>query len=233
MLRKRPNFFIVFTLFGASLFSITLTCPQNVASAKNMVATPKAATVEDGFTLLFDGKTLDGWHTEGGTVAYAVKDGCILGIVDKKSKMNTFLCTDKNYANFVLKLDVKLGDPSCNSGIQFRSHARKNGRVYGYQCEIDPSDRAWSGGIYDEARRSWIYKLEGKKHANARKAFKRNDWNSIEIRVEGNSIKTRINGVPCADLTDDKDASGFIGLQVHTGKKGSVMWRNIRIKVLE
>jgi beta-glucosidase len=204
-----------------------------VGKKKSPKKTLQTAPLEKGFTRLFDGKTLDGWHAEGGTALYAVENGCIVGIVDKKSKMNSFLSTDKNYGDFVLKLDAKFGDPACNSGIQIRSHARKDGRVYGYQCELDPGDRAWTGGIYDEARRGWLYKLDGEKHAAARKAFKRNDWNSIEIRAEGNSITTRVNGVPCADLTDDKDASGFIGLQVHTGKKGSVMWRNIRIKELK
>ena len=204
-----------------------------VGKKKSPTTTSKAATIEDGFSPLFDGKTLKGWHAEGGTAVYGVKDGCILGIVDPKSKMNSFLCTDKNYANFVLKLDVKLGKPSCNSGIQFRSHAKKNGRVYGYQCEIDPSERAWSGGIYDEARRGWLYQLDGEKHAKARAAFKLDGWNSIEIRAEGNSIKTWINGVPCANLTDGKDQSGFIGLQVHAAKEGSVQWRKIRIKELK
>lgn len=191
------------------------------------------AADETGFTPLFDGKTLDGWHTEGGTSTYTVQDGCIVGTVDPETKMNTFLCTDKDYADFVLKLEVKLGDPCCNSGIQLRSHTKESGQVFGYQSEIDPGDRAWTGGIYDEGRRGWIYDLEGEKHAEARKAFKRNDWNTIKIRAEGNSIKTWVNGVPCADLTDDKDSTGFIGLQVHAGGPGTVLWRNIQIKTLK
>ncbi len=125
-----------------------------------------------------------------------------------------------------MKLDV----PG-NSGIQLRSHEReKDGRVFGYQCEIDPSPRAWSGGIYDESRRGWLKNL--KDNEAGRKAFKLKDWNQFVIKAEGPSIKTWINGVPCADLSDKADADGFIALQVHSGKKGQIRWRNVRIKEL-
>jgi hypothetical protein len=108
------------------------------------------------------------------------------------------------------------------------------GTIYGYQAEIDPSARAWSGGIYDEARRGWIYNLEGEEHAAARVAFKPNKWNHYRIEAIGPAIKTFINGVPVVDFTDDATATGFIGLQVHaiynpthTGKE--IRWRNLRI----
>ena len=103
--------------------------------------------------------------------------------------------------------------------------------------EIDPSDRGFSGGIYDEARRGWLYDLKGDKHKNARAAFKRDEWNKYRIQARGNNIKTWINGVPVADLKDDVDARGFIALQVHSvddhlaGKQ--VRWRNIRLRELQ
>ena len=101
-----------------------------------------AVAEEEGFKPLFDGKTLDGWRKAGGGATYRAEDGCIVGEVGPGS--NTFLCTEKTYADFILKLEVKL-DVHGNSGIQFRSHQRDgNGRVFGYQCEIDPSARAWS-----------------------------------------------------------------------------------------
>ena len=177
---------------------------------------------------MFDGKSLDGWRKAGGGATYAVDDGCIVGKVGPGS--NTFLCTEKNYGDFILKVDVKLDVPG-NSGIQLRSHQRKkDGRVFGYQCEIDPSERAWSGGIYDESRRGWLNDL--KDNEAGRKAFKPSDWNQFVIKAKGSSIKTWINGVPCADLTDKADADGFIALQVHAGKEGQIRWRNIRIKPL-
>ncbi len=187
---------------------------------------------EEGFAPLFDGKTLDGWHQEGGSATYEVKEDMIVGTVNPKAQKNTFLCTDKTYANFVLKLEVKMGQPTCNSGIQIRSHLRPNGTVFGYQCELDPSERSWSGGIYDESRRGWLSPLKGDECRRARATFNRNDWNTVEIRADGTSIQTWINGVQCSNLKDDKDAEGFIGLQVHTGKEGQVFWRKIRIKEL-
>ncbi|MFH1268250.1 MAG: DUF1080 domain-containing protein [Planctomycetota bacterium] len=185
-----------------------------------------ARSEEEGFVPLFDGKTLDGWKKAGGEATYRVDDGCIVGEVGPGS--NTFLCTEKTYGDFILKLEVKLDVPG-NSGIQFRSHLReKDGRVFGYQCEIDPSERAWSGGIYDESRRGWLYPL--KDDEAARKAFKLDDWNEYVIEAIGPSLKTWVNGVPCAKLTDDADADGFIALQVHSGQQGRIRWRNVRIK---
>ena len=193
-------------------------------------AVPFAGAADDeGFVPLFDGQTLDGWKKAGGGATYRVDGDCIVGEVGPGS--NTFLCTEKSYGDFILKLEMKLDVPG-NSGIQFRSHQRDgNGRVYGYQCEIDPSARAWSGGIYDEGRRGWLASLKDKEEA--RKAFKVDDWNEYEIRAVGDSLKTWVNGVPCAELTDDADAEGFIALQVHAGKQGRIRWRNIRIKELE
>jgi len=100
----------------------------------------------------------------------------------------------------------------------------------GYQAEIDPSPRAWSGGIYDEGRRGWLYSLRD--DARARAAFRANDWNDYRIRAEGPWLRTWINGVPCADLIDTADGEGFIALQVHSGKQGQIRWREIGIRAL-
>lgn len=188
------------------------------------------AAAEEGFVPLFDGKTFAGWAKVGGKATYRVDGDCIVGKVGPGP--NTFLRTKTEYGDFILKLQVKLDVP-CNSGIQFRSHQAgpsSAARVFGYQCEIDPSGRAWSGGIYDEGRRGWLYPL--KDDEKARKAFKVSDWNEYVIQAVGPSLKTWVNGVPCADLLDTVDMKGFIALQVHAGKKGQVRWRNIRIKDL-
>jgi hypothetical protein len=196
-----------------------------------------AADEKDGFVPLFDGKTLHGWIKRGGKATFAVEDGIVVGTSAANSG-NTFLCTEKNFENFILELDFKC-DPSLNSGVQIRSESRKekgmeNGRPFGYQVEIDPSERAWSGGIYDEARRGWLNNLE--KNEAARKAYKKTDWNHYRIEAVGDSIKTWVNGVPAADLKDSMTPSGFIGLQVHgVGKKTEplkVYFKNIRIKEL-
>ena len=196
----------------------------------------------DGWSPLFDGKTLDGWKQLGGKAEYSVEDGVIVGTAVPGTP-NSFLSTEKNYGDFILEVDFKV-DPTLNSGIQIRSNTttdhreakkkRVTERVFGYQVEIDPGDRAWSGGIYDEARRGWLNSLEDNRAA--RYAIKPNDWNQYRIQAIGDSIKTWLNGVPAADLVDSMTLSGLIGLQVHgVGDRpggDQVRWRNIRIKDL-
>ncbi|RED94633.1 3-keto-disaccharide hydrolase [Marinoscillum furvescens] len=182
---------------------------------------------------LFDGKTLNGWSKIGGDATYQVEDGAIVGTTAMNTP-NTFLRSDKLYGDFILELEY-LVDPSMNSGIQIRSNSFDhylNGRVHGYQVEIDPSERAWSGGIYDEARRGWLNTMEN--NPAAQKAFKQNDWNHYRIEAISDTIRTWVNGVPAAYLIDDKTAQGFIGLQVHSIKKPTqegkqIKWRNIKI----
>ena len=208
------------------------------------------ADAEDGFKPLFDGKTLDGWEQHSGTAKYSVENGEIVG-TSVPNTGNSFLCTKNKYADFILELEFKV-DPVLNSGIQIRSNFFEketeidlgNGktkkvpadRVHGYQVEIDPSDRAWSGGIYDEGRRGWLNNL--KENEPARNAFKQNEWNHYRIVCKGDSIKTWINGVQAADLKDGLTSEGVIALQVHgVGNKKEkvgkqIRWRNIRIKTL-
>ena len=184
---------------------------------------------------LFDGKTLDGWVRRGGEAIYTVEDGAIVGTTVPKTP-NSFLCTEKDYGNFILELEF-LVDPTLNCGIQIRSHSLpeyKDGQVHGYQVEIDPSDRGWSAGIYDEGRRGWIDDLSTR--PAARYAFRQNDWNHVRVEAVGSRIRTFLNGVPAADLDDDMTPSGFIGLQVHgIGNREEtlkVLYRKIRIQDL-
>jgi hypothetical protein len=108
-------------------------------------------------------------------------------------------------------------------------------RVYGYQVEIARAQSKSSGGIYDEARRGFFLS-DIREDPDAGKAFRNNEWNQYRIECKGQSIKTFVNGVPCADLRDSMDAKGIIGLQVHgvgrDFKPYQVRWRNIRIKEL-
>ncbi len=182
---------------------------------------------------LFNGKNLDGFTKRGGPAVYTVEGDCIVGR-PQPGEENTFLCTDQEYGDFIL--DVDFYDENQNSGIQFRSHENsefKQNRVHGYQCEIDPSSRAWTGGIYDESRRNWLYNLNA--NDAARNAFKQKDWNHLRIEAIGDSIRTWINGVPASDLVDSMTLTGFIGLQVHSTKNPEgkfVKWKNVRIQDL-
>lgn len=191
------------------------------------------ASSQEKWESLFNGKNLKGWKKLNGTAEYVVKDGAIVG-TSKLNTPNTFLATEKNYGDFILELEYKV-DNALNSGIQFRSNSLKEydkGRVHGYQCEIDPSPRAWSAGVYDEARRGWLYGLD--KNPAAKTAFKANEWNKVRIETVGSSIRTWLNDIPCANLLDNMTATGFIALQVHAignpdqvGK--TIQWKNIRI----
>ena len=191
---------------------------------------------KENWTNLFNGKSLSGWKAVGGKAPYSIENGTIVGRMTKGTP-NSFLITEKEYGDFILELEIKLEGNKTNSGVQVRSHfdpeANKGqGRVYGKQVEIDPTERAWTGGIYDEARRNWLYPLD--LNEQAKKAYKADEFNHVRIESIGNELKTWINNVPVSYVIDTLDATGFIGLQVHSipaeldGKK--VYFKNIKIQ---
>lgn len=206
---------------------------KSITTALALLITLSAWSQEPRWESLFNGRNLRGWEKINGTADYKVQDNTIIGIA-KMGTPNTFLATKKHYGDFILEFDFKV-DENFNSGVQFRSNSLKeysNGRVHGYQFEIDPSPRAWSGGIYDEGRRGWLYPLTNQ--PKGQEAFRNGDWNRARIEAIGTSIRTWLNGVPVSDLLDATTPSGFIALQVHSignesqvGK--TVAWRNIRI----
>jgi hypothetical protein len=189
---------------------------------------------------IFDGQSLKGWHEVAGTAPFDVESGSIVGMTVPNTP-NSFLISDNEYGDFALTFDVRIDDTSCNSGVQFRSHYdynanNKKGKVYGYQVELDPSARRWTGGIYDEGRRDWLYPMS--LNPKAQSAFKLNQFNRVVVECIGNQMRTFVNGIPCAYLVDVMDYSGFIALQVHgidrpelAGRK--IYWRNIYVKPLE
>jgi len=153
---------------------------------------------------LFNGKDLKGFKQLNGKAKYTVQNGEIVGTT-VMNEPNSFLATEKEYGDFIFEVDFKVND-KMNSGLQFRSEIKDANdkcnvtdkktpeRVHGYQMEIDPSDRGWSGGIYDEARRGWLYSLEN--NPPAKTAFKNNGWNHYRIECIGNSIRTWVIASP-------------------------------------
>jgi hypothetical protein len=193
-----------------------------------------------GWQNLFNGKDLTGWKRLGGKAEYTVEDGAIIGRTVMNSR-NTFLCTEKEYGDFILEADVWVEDEEGNAGIQTRSHFDSNafngeGRIYGRQCEVDPTIRRWTGGIYDEGRRDWLYPMQ--LNAQAQNLYKHGQYNHFRIECIGNEMKTWVNGVAAAYVVDTIDEKGFIGLQVHAinspdraGRK--VGFKNIRIRTTD
>lgn len=229
--------------------SLTLRFLSAAMCAATLLFTARAAD-SDGFVPLFDGKTLDGWEQHSGKAEYRVEDEAVVGKTVAGTG-NSFLCTKKKYGDFIFEFEFKV-HPEMNSGVQFRSEFYTQettveiagkpkkfeaDRVFGYQFEIDPSPRAYTGGVYDEARRGWLFDLMN--NEAARKAFKQNEWNKARILCRGENIQTWINDVLAADFTDAMTKEGVIALQVHgigksVEKVGSeVRWRNLRIKELK
>lgn len=219
--QKKINLKKLYTFNGVLL--ILLLSFQGIAQHKN------------GAISLIKNNSLQGWKKLGGAGLFMVRDGAIVGtsVVDS---VNTFLVTEKEYGDFVLELDVLIDDSLSNSGIQTRSHFGGNGhkgKVFGRQMEIDPSARKWTGGIYDEERREWLYPLT--LNAKAKDAFIVGQYNHIKIECIGSEMKTWVNHIAAAYLKDSIDRTGFIGLQVHAAgdveKPGTrVYFKNIRIK---
>lgn len=184
---------------------------------------------------LFNGKDLSGWHNPYSHGEFKVVKGVIELIANKKF----FLAYDQKFSDFILEAEIKLPEGKANSGFLFRSQKRENGSMFGYQAEVDGSDRNWSGGLYDEGRRGWIHPKKpiinpyNDEHwkKNRSGAFKRSDWNHYKIRCLGEHIQIWVNGIKTTDLKDSTDAKGFIAIQ-HHGEKGQV-YRFKNIKILE
>lgn len=195
------------------------------------------AADEAGWESLFNGRDLTGWRQVNGTAPYAVVDGMIVGTTVAGSP-NSFLATDRPFGDFILEYEVRQ-DGASNSGVQFRSDARPDyadGRVHGYQCEIDPTPRGWTGGIYDERRRGWLY--PGSLNPSARELYQLGRWNHFRIEAIGSSLRTWVNGIPVSHVIDDVSPSGFLALQVHSISDPShagrrVYWRNLRIRTAQ
>lgn len=235
--------------FNKSIILVSCICFSTSLFACNEKTATKAKEEEKTTIQLFNGKDLTGWKPVGGNGQYKVEDGAIVGF-GENVKGNTFLRTEKTFTDFELTFEFKFDHLKGNSGVMFRANQKPsddgNGRVFGYQCEGDNRKRAWTAGLYDEARRGWLYPTKGKEPEAAElakkfteqgnKIFKWEDWNTIKIRCKGNHIQTWLNGEKRVDFTDNSKEhdtrEGFIGLQVHSGKSFQARWKNITLKQL-
>lgn len=192
------------------------------------------STAEKDWTVLFDGQSLEGWYNPYDWGEAEVVDDEI----HLRANEKFFLVTEDTYDDFVFEGEVRVPDRESNSGFMFRAQVDTN-RVYGYQAEVDPSERAWSGGLYDEGRRGWLHPAEGDSIAGVNfreehgEAFTPDGWNRYRIRAVGDSLKISVNGERTTAYRDTVDSEGRIGIQ-HHGEDGKVYrFRNLRIREVE
>ena len=190
-----------------------------------------AGEKRQGFVLLFDGKTLDGW--DGDPRVWRVDDGAIVGSSDKYSpEHNTYLVYKAPYTDFVLKAEVKLRNG--NSGIQFRGKLLPDWVVHGYQADLSyAGERSAWGNFYEEKGRGrGVMPVPNAGWEKAKNIVRSKDWNQYEIYAKGSHIRLTLNGVVTIETHDDKTSSGVIGFQLHTGDPMEVRFRGIKIKLL-
>jgi hypothetical protein len=207
---------------------------RQISVALAMLAMGAHAMAADS-TPLFDGKSLKGWKQLGGAAEYKVVDGAIVG-TSVPHTPNSFLATEKTYGDFILEFDVRQGVGPMNSGVQFRSHSTsefQNGRVHGYQTDIDPSPRQWSGQIYEEAQRGWF--STGETNPPSKALYKFGEWNHYRVEAVGPRLRVWVNEGAVADVIDDGSREGFIALQVHSIEKPEeagrwVSWKNLTVQ---
>lgn len=210
-----------------------------VPPVEALLNTDAEPDLNEGFVSLYNGKDLTGWTLKGGECTFEPKGDIIVG-TNVPGSPSTYLMTDKSdYANFVFTVDI-YWEVDGNTGVMFRAltkPGKKFETVYGPQAEMEGFEghdgkRKWSGGIYGQSYAAWIYPLWLDAHQDIRAALKKGEWNRLTIQAVGTTVKTWVNGVPAAHWVDDRFLQGSFGLQVHSGDKGSIHFRNIKVKEL-
>jgi hypothetical protein len=185
---------------------------------------------EEGFVPLFDGKSLEGW--EGNLDSFRVQDGAIVaGTLKQRIPRNEFLCTQKEYGDFELRLKFKLLGKGANAGVQIRSRRIPNHHeVKGYQADLG---EGWWGSLYDESRRNRI--LAKADPTVVKEALRPDDWNDYKVRCQGRRIQLWINGRQTVDYTEPDEGieqTGLIGVQIHGGPASEAWYKDLRLKPL-
>ncbi|MFT5123547.1 MAG: hypothetical protein ACI9TH_001489 [Kiritimatiellia bacterium] len=186
-----------------------------------------SVAAEEGFTSIFDGKTLTGWTPAPGG-AWEVKEGAILGTSPKSEPRHGILISDASYKDFIVrtKFRVTKGD----SGFYFRvKRVNSNVSVNGFQVEVDSSQE--TGGLYETGGRAWVVKPT--EEEIPKKNYVPSEWTDLEVHAEGKNVTVKINGVVTSKLTDDPGRTeGPFGLQLHGGMDMHVEFKDLRIKTL-
>ena len=201
--------------------------PQHIRRGASLGLKQLAA---DNAGRIFDGTTFSGW--EGNLKWFRIEDGAIVGgSLTKSIPNNEFLCTQKEYGDFELRLKVKLLGTGANAGIQIRSaRIPDHHEVIGYQADMGAG---WWGCLYDESRRRRVLARPDKKELA--KVLKVEDWNDYVIRCSGKRVQLWINGYQTVDYTETDTGiadRGIIGVQIHSGKPSEAWYKDITIREL-
>ncbi len=183
---------------------------------------------------LFDGKSFQGWEGDTQKTFRIEEEAVVAGSLDKMVPRNEFLCTEKEYEDFELKLKFKLEGTEgfVNGGVQFRSSRIPNHHeMIGYQADIGAG---YDGALYDESRRKRVW--AGPEKEMIKSVLVPNDWNEYKIRCVGNSIKLYVNGKMTVDYTEIEPGiakKGVIGLQIHGNGKAIIRFKEIELTELK
>lgn len=175
---------------------------------------------------LFNGVDLKGWEVYG-TELWYVKDG-LLYCESGPDKDYGYLATREYYDDFDLTVEFKQ-EADGNSGVFIRSFIEEGVKINGWQVEVAPPGHD-TGGIYESYGRGWLIQIPDEKE----NILKMGEWNTIRIRVQGNNVKTWLNGQDMVDFNDDKIGAGQgrLALQIHDGGGIKVAWRNLKLTTL-
>ncbi|MDG4863178.1 ThuA domain-containing protein [Streptomyces sp. T-3] len=182
--------------------------------------------VEKGYTPLFDGKSTDGWK-QAGPGSFTLADGTLT----TTGGMGMLWYAQRELKSYSLKLDWKTaGDDNSGIFVGFPASDDPWSAVNnGYEIQIDATDvpEKTTGSVYgfksaDIAARDAALNPPG-------------EWNTYELRVEGERLRIYLNGVKVNDFTNTDPArslrQGHVGIQNH-GADDEVSFRNIRVKEL-
>ena len=175
---------------------------------------------------LFNGKNLKGWEVYGTEKWYVDTDGTLV-CESGPDKKYGYLGTKKKFKNFVLTVEFNQ-EANGNSGVFF--HCSVEGRkVSGWQAEVAPPGNN-TGGIYESYGRGWLVQPDAGKGD-----VKMGQWNTMKLRVNGDTVDTWLNGEKMCHLEDAKigASEGQIALQIHAGGGIKVHWRNLAIQKLK
>lgn len=178
--------------------------------------------------------TIPGW--EGNLDFFRMENGAVVaGNLEQAIPNNEFLCTEKIYGDFEIKLKAKLIGQGKNAGIQIWSERIPNHHeVIGFQCDMGSMEsRPIWGSLYDESRRKDF--LAHGQADSVRQVLHADDWNDFTIRGQGNHIGIWLNGYQTVDYVELDSAiakEGMICLQIHSGPPAEAWYKDIEIREL-